>query len=305
MLPSWSDALRRPFAPRTCLGIALAPHALAAAYGTLREGQWQVDWLREAPLAAPVFSVRPNEAAVQALSAALAKVAAAARGAWLPVQIALPDPLFHVAVVELDDVPKDAAAREQLIAWRLKKGLHLADVPWAYRSQDLGEAGGKRLLLGVALEKVWLEAIQSACRQAEITPTWIDRAGGFYAHRVSAAIAKDRDSALVVVDASAWSLTLCDAAGRTRYVRARWRRDGDTTEIAGDIEHAIRAYLRAGAERAIEHVSVCGDSVAGEAMMDALRARLRGACVWTELPRPKEAEGTAATAAIAAAAYRS
>lgn len=270
-----SNRLSRLFAPRACLGLSLGRDSVSAAKLMMNADGAHVEWVAEERLPVRLFNDSPLSETRTALAQAFTKLCIEVRTTYLPVQVALPDPAVSALVFELDELPAETQAREQLARWRFAKALHLDAQAIACTTQHLGEDRGKALLLALAIEQSWLSCVRDALRDAGVTPAVIDTAVCHRFNRFySVLTAKQRDGALVSIDNEAWTLSIWDSAGRLRFIRARWReRSPALRDIAEDVERALRAYARPGSGKSLGSIFISGekdDAVALTAMLDEI-----------------------------------
>jgi hypothetical protein len=287
VLRSWIERRRRGFAPPSAaLGIAVGRGAVCAAHVLGGEQGWRVDWLRGADLPAPLFQGEAAPAQGAALTAALGKICADVQHAYLPVHVALPDPLGMLAVFELEEFPKTEKMRRNWVRWRFAQELPASEESFDYDCQDLGREDGKRLLLGQALNRSWLQCVKLALKAAGIVPWSINQAACYrFSHFYDDLRRAPEGGALVSLDPDAWSLMLWDARGRTRFLRARWRAVAagggsgvDYEGIAAEVERAVLSYVHGGRRRSVARLYVSGAEEAA-AFVSLLNERVRETCV--------------------------
>lgn len=266
-------------APKVALGIALGKHELFAVRLVSTRQQWLLDWSRREKLAVPLFQGAPGAETTAALTAALTNVCGAAARAFVPVHVALPDPMTAVSVFELEALPASRAAQQALVQWRFAREVYGDDRPLICASQALGQHNGKQLLFGMALDTPWFECLRQAFRGAGIVPWSLSPATCCRFNRFHSLLtAEARSGALVALDPDAWTLSLWDGEGRLRWLRGRWR-DGASAntvydDIAVETERFILSYVHSGDDRHIERVYVAGGDET-PALTEALDRRLR------------------------------
>jgi hypothetical protein len=275
--PSWTERAR--LAPRQAAGIAIGRDSVGFARLGVAAGQWRVRDVHEASLPVRLFNgAAPSQAAAAALAQALAPLAAALKRRFMPLHVSVPDAAVRYGVFELDELPKRAPARLELV--RLRFARQGANGSSVYACQALAEAGGRRLL-GMSIDAAWQRLILEALATARLRP-WsmnanVCRQWNRFHDRIT-----QTSGALVALTADAWSLWLWDELGSPRYARARWRQgSGDYAEIAQEAERAILAYVHGGPDRELANVYAVGNGET-EAMAAALDTRLREPCIRLE-----------------------
>lgn len=275
------NRLSRLFAPRACLGLSLGrDNVRAAKLVTGAEGTC-IEWVAQENLPVRLFSDPPSPEARAALAQAFAKVCVEAKTSHLPVQVALPDPAVSTLVFELDELPAEVQAREELARWRFAKALHFDGQAIACTTQSLGEDQGKALLLALAIEQPWLACVRDALHEAGVTPAVIDTAACHRFNRFHSVLtAKQQDGALINIDNEAWALSIWDRQGRLRFLRARWReRTPALRDVAEEVERALRAYARPGSGKSLGSIFVGGEKDEMAALAAMLDEVTHGSCV--------------------------
>lgn len=276
MSPLWIERLRARFEPAASVGLAIGRRRVALARVRRSAGGREVETLAEAGLANPLFAGKPTPETIAALAEALTTVAGSLAGEYLPVHVSLPDAAVRLAVFELEALPRTCTEQQELARWRLQQEAGAGTVACA--SQALGAEGERQLLLGLAVDDAWRNAITAALAQAGIVAWSLSADVCRQFNRFHDRLAAD-SGALVSVTEDSWALLLWDAVGRVRYARARWRAAGDDhADLAAEIERSIVAYAHGAANRSVAHVYVIADA-ADAALPAALDARLRAPCI--------------------------
>ncbi len=270
---------RIDLSPKASLGIALGTREIFVVRLVATRQQWFLDWSRREKLSIPLFQGAPGVETAAALTAALTKACGAAARAFIPVHVALPDPVTAVSVFELEELPAARVAQQALVQWRFAREVYGDDRPLSCASQSLGQHDGKHLLLGMALDTPWLDSLHQAFRDAGIVPWSLSPAGCCRFNRFHPLLtAEARSGALVSLDLDTWTLSLWDGDGRLRWLRGRWRdetfADGGYDAIAVEAERFILSYVHSGSRRHIERVYVAGGDETVE-LTAALDRRLR------------------------------
>lgn len=285
MSPSWIKRLPKiDLAPRSSIGIAIGTREVCAVRLTSNRNEWFRDWSRCKKLDTPMFKGVPTAETISALEKAVAAVCDGAAREFIPVHVSLPDPAAAFSVFELEQLPKARAAQLNLVSWRLAKEHYGDERPLHCACQTLGQQDGKQLLLGMALEASWRDAVREGLRRAGVVPWTMNVATGYRFNRFYPLLTSARNSgAMVALDPDAWTLALWDADGRLRWLRGRWREhppvDGAVYDaIAVETERAILAYVHGGGDRRVERVYVAGGDETA-ALAAALDRRLRERCV--------------------------
>jgi Tfp pilus assembly PilM family ATPase len=233
-------------APKVRAGIALGRSQISAVLLAAQANALDVRSLVRHELPLPLFAGQPTAEAEAGLADALNAVSGEFRAKYAAVHIALPDTVIRSTVFELDELPKPSALREALLRWRFAGEWQRPEDSLECRGQDLGQDSGKRLFLGQAADRPWVECVRRALAQAGITSWSLNAASGYRFNRFHDAIA-DEGGALVSLDPDCWNLLVWDGAGRVRRVLTRLR-DGRAAQeemqsIADEAGRAVLAYV--------------------------------------------------------------
>ncbi|MBI2778428.1 MAG: hypothetical protein HYX62_01365 [Gammaproteobacteria bacterium] len=275
--------------PKAVFGVGIGRDRLYAAHTIARKEGWYIQQIKQVSLPFNMFSGIPTPEVCQALASSLSELCSEVKFSYVPIQIALPDPVVSLRVFELDALPKTGKEQLALARWRFNNEMHFAERPIACSCQYLGAEKGKHLLLALAIDQAWLDCLKEACRAASVTSTVIDMAACYGFNRFCRRLVADgSDAVLIYLDQAAWTLSITDAQGRLRFVHARWRdsvapdkseSDGGYQGIATEAERCIRIYAHAAAGRVIKHIYVTGNSRGIAGVADALEQRMEGQCI--------------------------
>ncbi|HTC19426.1 MAG TPA: hypothetical protein VK859_01165 [bacterium] len=271
-----------------CIGVALGRRALWAVQTSplpeKSDDRRQVDWSERIPLEFPLFEGEPSDQTMSQLARALAPLFDKARGTYSTFQVALPDPLVKFEVFELEKVPEAGKAMDEFLTWRFNQGKEESPVPLAFAHQLLGSEDGKSLVLGMALEQKWLQAVQRAFERALIPLSVTDMALGHRLHFFHDSLREKAGSgALLSFESEYWSLALWDKEDRPRFARSKWWKEeagklGDIPLAATvlEAERTIRSYVYSGKDRSVEKLYVLAPEEWLGGILKALRERTEG-----------------------------
>lgn len=239
--------------------------------------KWGLRHLGAARINGRLFTEETSAAAaVAALVPALTTALGDRPPKFGPLHVSVPDAAVRVSLFELDAVPPSRAAQDAFVEFRM--GRESGEAKYRYVSQSLGRAaGGKQFLLGLALEERWYLAIEGALQEAGLR-AWSLSANGLRQFNAHHARLCGRSGVLVTLEADTWSLVIWDAGGLLRYSRAQWRLDeGDTQEIAAEIERSIIGYVHSENGRTVDQIWICAGTGSAE-LTEILNARANTPC---------------------------
>ncbi|MGH7740219.1 MAG: hypothetical protein ACREL1_08755 [bacterium] len=242
---------------KLCLGISLGRSGLEIVETNLEDGNYRVESVESRALAEPLWSGVPSYNAASELTAILKPYAR--KREYRVCQVSLPDPLASWEVFELEQVPARGAATDEFLNWRFNPDA--ASLPeLCFASQRLGEEKGKKLLLGVGLDRAWTRWVGQALEGAGLQASVTDIAFRFRFNLFQTALGS-ASGALVSLERDYWSLALWDESKRPRLLRAKWWKgpveSGDKPaldQILLEVERTIRSYVHSGTDRSVENL---------------------------------------------------
>ncbi len=272
---SWIERARRRFDPKVSAGLVIGRNYLGLTE-LVREGEvWRVAAVEEAALDVSLYTGAPTPATTAAVVGTLERIARRLPTRYLPVHVSLPDAAVRLTTFELQELPKKHRAQVDLVEFRFAR--QAGAVPSMFACEFLGSDNGMHLLLGLATDKAWLQWINEVLAQAGIVPWTISANVCRQFNRFEEQLSRTSGALLVLVP-DTWSLCLWDGAGRVRYVRARWRAEGETyAEIALEVERSILAYVHNQTDKTVARVYLIGGGESA-AMATALNQHLREPC---------------------------
>jgi hypothetical protein len=295
------------------MGIELAGERLVAVHAEKIGEAWHVSQVMEDRLRFVTFRGVPHADAIAELAQALERVIGTPPRAQIPIQLALPDPAAMFQVLEFDALPGTTHERNALARFRLEKEWSAA-AKLECVSQPLGDDKGRALLLVLAVDRIWLECVRSACRMARIVPHTMDMTVCHVFNRLQESMdLVSGGGALLVAEPHSWTLMLWDNVRRLRFVRTRWRgtenQPPDHETIAMEIERLIRAFVMAEPERNVSGLHICAADAEFAMFTACLDARMHTPSVRVKLGTglsfaPEIEEWAISPGALAAAVLR-
>ncbi len=217
----------------------------------------QVRYLETFPLPVPFWVGSPPPEALSALVSVLTPLFQENEN-YRTLQVSLPDPVAHWEVFELEKIPVNGTPLEKFLNWRLKSDT-LDKASLVLASQYLGEEKGKKLLLGVALDRAWLQLVSKAFEEAKARVSVLDLASRFRFNLLRDNLPPKVPGALVSLESDYWTLLIWDAQGRPRFQRSKWWRvqirepkNLPLSEMVLETERTIRSYVHSGPDRSVE-----------------------------------------------------
>lgn len=223
-----------------------------------------------------LFEGEPTSQSARGIADAVAQAASGAHNRYLPVHVSIPDPMTRMVLFELEELPKNVAARTALVQFRLQKELPAQE--WDYRAESLGTlSSGKHLLLGTAMSSAWRRTLVEALHSRGVIAWSLASRLPRLVNALETSL-PGGSSALISVTEDSWALAALDSDGRVRYVRSQWRTAGLTAAaMAAEAQRAILAYVHQGGERTIDKIRCFAQSTDAD-LATEIEARSDGAC---------------------------
>lgn len=192
---------------------------------------------------------------------------------FVPVQVALPDPVVRAHLFRLTDLPGSDQALNQLISWRMAREYGLGEGEHVFTYQQLSPGSRDVPVLGLGAPKSWVAMIRETFRQERLAPVVID-AGALY--RLNWAGSRLQGNASwLFLDRDAWAFLVWDGDMGPRYLHAGWRQEEPLESLgdylAGNIEQVLKAQQMPDPENPVERLYI----TAGEGEASALEAQLK------------------------------
>ncbi len=245
----------------SCVGVALGRQEVGVMESLATGGKTRILNFETHSLDTPLWSGKPRTESLATLVAVLAPFFQEQKS-YRTLQVSLPDAAARWEVFELEKIPAAGPSLDQFLRWRF--GLNGSkEVPLVFARQYLGEEKAQKLLLGVALEKPWLEWLQRAFEQAGARVSILDMASRFRFNLFHDTFISQGPGALVSLEKDYWTLLIWDGEARPRFQRSKWwrapvRDTGDLPleELALEVERTVRSYVHAGPGRSVETLSL-------------------------------------------------
>ena len=240
-----------------------------------------VDWIDSTGLTKPMFEGAVTDEATKQLTEIFTTIAER-QEKTAPVSIALPDPVFMSRMLEFDDIPGRKSDQQRLVSWRLAREFNVDRESICCVFQSLGKLDNKHLMLGMALNKSWIESLKHAASLAGIVVSDISSGSRYQFNQWYAQCAGSQQAGgLVVTTTGYWTLYIWDDSGCMRLLRSRWFGNGEKTgldvmaaEVALQIEQTIRAFSSSVADYSIGQIFIAGEKTPVDALASALDARM-------------------------------
>lgn len=283
LLNSLKTRIWSPVSGMVSLGFKGNAIVLARAENT-QEG-YVITHLAEEILPISLFTNSvPTDADCVIFSQALERLSALVPQGYWPLQIALPDPVAIVQVMQFDSLPEATHEREAIAKFRLEKEFP-ASIKMQCATQDISKPDKPGLLLSVFFQEAWLDCLKKACSAAGLLPSVIDLSLNHLFNRFYDVIKTvSGDGVLVFVEESSWSILIWDGDHRPRFVRSRWfdvgvEKNVEYELIVEDVERLILSYVLRVHRRKVGSIYVCANAEDRLLLAAMLDKRMKIPCV--------------------------
>lgn len=258
------------FQPKSYVGISIGNSKICAAHILRSNGLPQLLHTIEKRSDTSFFNGNSYTELQDILNETLTELGGIVKRKFIPIQIALPDPLISMFVFELDEIPNSKKAQQELISWRMAKSYYRDRDSTHCVSQYLGKQEDHHLMLGLGVDKGILECIRTVFKENKMYITIIDMAACHRFNYLRHSVASD-SGALISLDDDYWTLMIWDALGRLRHIRSRWVEQQKywchkeaQINIITEVKRAVRAYINEGVGRTIGGLYVsCNGEISG------------------------------------------
>jgi 6-phosphogluconate dehydrogenase len=239
--------------PKYCFGIYINRHQVA---GILAEQNGDLIKPVNSYVAEDsqdIFNTKNNEKLKSCLGHVLDEFGAQFKGQYIPLQISLADPLVKSAVFDLEEIPAQSKAREQLIRWKFNKERHIDMGQMSLALQSMISEQGKNQIYASTTSSNVIRVISEACEQRGFVLNVLDTAINYLFNDFYKSMSGS--ASLLQLNQKYWALMIWDKEKRIRYVRSKWFRSNDMTrneELKGillDVERLLYSYSEVNEER--------------------------------------------------------
>lgn len=264
-----------------CLGVALGRWEASLLESQVAEGKNRIRCFQTHNFPTPLWEGAPRPEAAQSLVSFLAPLLAE-KDVYRTLQISLPDAAARWEVFELDRIPPAGPPLERFLHWRFNS-QDPEKSSFVFATQFLGAEKGKKLLLGTALEKTWLEWLQEALDRAGARVSFLDTAFRFRFNLFQETFLSQGPGALVSLEGDYWTLLIWDRQARPRFQRSKWWRNRiedpkelPLEELTLEVERTIRSFVHSGADRSVDHLNVLAPEAWMDRVLEAFRKPTQG-----------------------------
>lgn len=179
---------------------------------------------------------------------------------YIPVRVAIPDPVVFTHSMHFDSFPKGRLRQRQLVTWQMEKTFHMQHdtLNVAFRKDQINIAGMR--VFAAAIQKSLLQTINSAFTLVSIEPEAVMMAALYRA--TSQEIASTDITAHIRLDPEYISIVIVNSQGMPYFIRSFWRRSNghetkqELLDLIKDVELALHAFLVANPGKQFESLTI-------------------------------------------------
>lgn len=251
------------FKPKSSIGVILRQNSIHALQVNNKGKVYRTEWQKMLNSKQHLFQQNNHERLHNLLVEMLKIIASHISKKYVPIQLALPDPVVCYQVLKLEEMPKGKDAIKSLVQWKLAKFLNQDQTAIACDYQYIGANNGEHLVLAIGVDKKIQELVENAANVSGVQITVADMAACYRNNFWDNYINTD-GIACISLDKDYWTLQLYDEQGRMRHAKSKWRHDdGDyqvpeMENIVNDAERSMRTYILSNVGQDITHVYING-----------------------------------------------
>lgn len=202
----------------------------------------------------------------------------------LPVQIALPDPLFKTQKLQFSNFPRSYKEQYSLVNWQLAKESHCRADHLSITWQMLNQSNQKQSIFSYGIDKIIIEAVSEAANNADLQITLIN-AASYYRYNLLGTEALNHSGALLSLEKDYWTLMFWDDSGELNHIHSSQREDkmdNHMSNIIAETERLVWSYIQK--EGNIEQIYITAIGEERELLETQINQRLENKCKSLSIP---------------------
>jgi len=206
------------------------------------------------------------------LGEVLLEVAKRIKNKFIPINIALPDPLLHQAIFELDEIPRGERLRNELLKLRFQRDYQLDTKDKIVSYQILGRTNGKNRIFAMAVKQDVISEIERVFVKSKQKPSVIDAFSLYMSNHLATCMGLE-SSVVLCVAPHYWTIQIWDQQEQIRLIQSGWcdMRDRQPDDgLFKDVERVLRSYLHFNSEEKISNFNVLADVSQSAKIIDQL-----------------------------------
>lgn len=202
---------------------------------------------------------------------------------YLPVQIALPDPLFKTQKLQFSNFPRSFKEQSTLVNWQLAKASHCVAEQIYTTWQSLEQTNGEQSVFAYGIDKNIIAILKDILHKAGLHVSSIN-AASYYRYNVLDASALCKSGVLLALEKDYWSLMFWDESGGLNHIHTAMRESNthdDISNIVAETERLVLSYIQK--DKSIENVYITAIAEEKELLQTQINERLEHKCKWLSI----------------------
>lgn len=210
----------------------------------------------------------------------LSEIKSSIGSSFSPIQIALPDPLFSIKCFELDEQPRSKKVQDEYVNWKFSKLLNNKNL--ACNSQLFNS--NTHCLLGIALDKLWINQITEIFKKTNLHPTIIDPSSSYLLRNNKAIKSSLHNKAIVVINDNYWTMILSDKDNQIIHFNSQWEDDISIENIIASSTRQIKSITNQNTEAQPKELFITDSASANQIYAQELNDSIDGQSSVISLP---------------------
>lgn len=203
---------------------------------------------------------------------------------YLPVQIALPDPLFKTQKIQFSNFPRSYKEQSTLVNWQLAKMSHCVSDKIYATWQSHGNGDSEKNIFAYGLDKNIVDTLENVLHKAGLQLSTVN-AASYYRYNVLDRHALSKSGVLLALEKDYWSLMFWDAVGSLNHIHTS-KRDNNTHDdipnIVADTERLVLSYIQQ--EKSVENIYITAIGNEKKILEAQINQHLEKKCKWLLIP---------------------
>lgn len=232
--------------PKYCFGIYISCHQLVGVVAEQNDECINAVNVYRVEDTQDMFSEHNHEQLRNALIQVLDEFNTKYKGQYIPLQISLADPLVKSAVFDLEAMPTQAKARDQLVRRRFDKEHHIDMEQMSLTLQPMVSKQGKQQIYALTTGSSVIQIISDVCKQKQLMLNALDGSVNYLFNNYYESMVES--AGLLQLNPEYWTLIAWDKEKHIRYVRSKWfcrngvKRDEELKVILLDVERLLHSF---------------------------------------------------------------
>ncbi|MCG7961178.1 MAG: hypothetical protein N0E54_00600 [Candidatus Thiodiazotropha taylori] len=198
------------------------------------------------------------------LNIALKSVTSWIGNRYVPVRVAIPDPLVITHAMKFDEFPKDRLGQHQLVSWQMEKTLHMSSESLSVTYYKEKSNNKHTRVFITAIDTYLLQTINSAFANVMIEPEAVMMSTLYCS--LSKKLLTNELSAYIGFYKEYISIVVLNDKGMPYLSRSFWRKspnictDEELQDLIKDVKLTLHAFLNNSTDKHVDRLIIYADS---------------------------------------------